>query len=107
MAGKGLSFLEWKPISYLGKISFGIYMYHMLLAYGVRVAAVAIHPSGMSAGLTVAFFVLVFPLTILVAHLSYKYIESYFLNIGHRRFPARQVTAATAPELARPVPAGD
>jgi peptidoglycan/LPS O-acetylase OafA/YrhL len=86
VAGSGLSFLEGKAISHLGKISYGIYMYHMVLAYLARTIIVAIHPLGTSVGLTVAFFVAVFVLTILVAHLSYEFVESYFLSIGHRRY---------------------
>jgi peptidoglycan/LPS O-acetylase OafA/YrhL len=93
VAGKGLSFLEWKPVSHLGKISYGIYMYHMLLAYLARTTIDAIHPQGTSVGLTVTFFVAVFVLTILVAQLSYKYVESYFLSIGHRRYSAKPESA--------------
>jgi peptidoglycan/LPS O-acetylase OafA/YrhL len=66
----------------LGKISFGIYVYHPLLillaGWIVRKLALPYWPS------LVLFFVLPVVLTVIVAYLSYNYFEKYFLKLKLR-----------------------
>jgi peptidoglycan/LPS O-acetylase OafA/YrhL len=67
--------LENRLFKYLGNISYGLYMYHPI---GI-VLALAI---SISIGLTTNWFIypLSFTLTIIIAGLSYKYFESFFLK---------------------------
>jgi peptidoglycan/LPS O-acetylase OafA/YrhL len=67
--------LEQKPIRYLGKISYGLYMYHPIAI------VLALQTSiWLGAPIDVLLYPLALALTILLAGISYKYIESYFLN---------------------------
>ena len=68
-------------IDYLGKISFGIYVYHPLI---IALSALIVAKFGISAPIKVAlffFFVVIF--TILLASLSYRYFEKYFLKLKY------------------------
>ena len=67
--------LENRLFNYLGNISYGLYMYHPI---GI-VLAIAI---SISIGLTTNWLIypLSFTLTIIIAGLSYKYFESFFLK---------------------------
>ncbi|HMS00908.1 MAG TPA: acyltransferase [Anaerolineales bacterium] len=67
--------LEGRPIRYLGKISYGLYMYHPIAI------VLALQTTGWLGSPSDAFlYPLTFALTILLAGVSYKYYESYFLN---------------------------
>ena len=67
--------LEANIFKYLGKISYGLYMYH-------PIAIVLIVNLALWAGLARDLFIypLSFVLAVLIAGLSYKYFESYFLK---------------------------
>ncbi len=75
--------LENRLLNYLGKISYGIYMFHAIMMQMVGFLylkfKVPLKISSLNSILIFNFSVLFF--TILAAHLSYKYIESYFLNL--------------------------
>ena len=62
----GILGAEMRAGSYLGKISYGLYVFH--------VAVIRIVPSPL----------LALPLTIAIAALSYRYLESPFLRLKHR-----------------------
>ena len=84
VAPKRLLNLEWEPLVYLGKVSYGLYIYHMLADYPLRLAFAKLHlvntPNDfLAAGYCI---ILVF-FTILIAHISYRYFESPFLRLGH------------------------
>ena len=71
--------LENKYFNYLGNISYGLYMYHpigIMLAIFLTVAIG--HPTNW----------LIYPLsllfTIIIAGLSYRYFETYFLKFKHK-----------------------
>lgn len=68
--------LEFEPINYLGTISYGIYMYHSIAI----VASIKIlNMVGLNNNWTL--YLLVFALTILICHLSYKYFEKPILKL--------------------------
>ena len=71
--------LESKVLRYLGKISYGLYMYHPICIVIVMTAALALKQT--------SDFIL-YPLTlvtvIVIASASYKYFESYFLKFKRK-----------------------
>lgn len=71
--------LENNVLNYLGKISYGLYIYHPIAI----VLAIAI---GSSIDLTSNWFLypVTLVITIIISGLSYKYFESYFLRLKHR-----------------------
>jgi peptidoglycan/LPS O-acetylase OafA/YrhL len=68
--------LQSKPLAYTGKISYGLYVFHPVCfeLYDVYV----------SKGSLIVDFILSFGFTFLIASLSYKYFESYFLRLKKR-----------------------
>jgi len=68
--------LEFKWINYLGKISYGIYMYHLILI--VVVMNVLIKFNCLN---DILLYTISFLLTILVSAFSYEYIEKPFLKL--------------------------
>lgn len=82
---EGLTHWEVQPLSYLGSISFGIYIFHTHVSYVLRfiiqrwaglLAAIQQFPT--------LYFIIEMALTILVAHVSYRYFEDYFLRMKNR-----------------------
>jgi len=67
--------LEQKPIRYLGKISYGLYMYHPIAIVAALQTSI-----WLGAPVDALLYPLSLALTILLAGVSYKYFESYFLN---------------------------
>lgn len=79
---KPIKILDNKIMNYLGKISYGIYMFHGIVMQFVGFAYLKIIqkfnlPSILDI-LIVNF--LIIAITIVLAHFSFKYYESYFLN---------------------------
>ncbi|WP_269683933.1 acyltransferase family protein [Flavobacterium lacustre] len=73
--------------SYLGKISFGIYMYHTLVMFLVF-PFVNKYVVNFQAGIyyNILLYPLIFIITILFSSLSYKYFESKFIKIKDSKF---------------------
>ncbi len=71
--------LENKILNYLGSISYGIYMYHLMVIPFV----IAVFKSLNNNSILFNFLVYIFSIiiSILISGLSYKYYESYFLRI--------------------------
>ncbi len=72
-----------RAINYLGRISYGLYIYHLLV---VSVMIKAFHFFAPQQQFYTNFLQAVFTLliTILVSHISYKYFENYFLTLKDR-----------------------
>lgn len=68
--------LEGKLIYYLGKISYGIYMYHFIVLIPVLMAV-----SKFNFDNSIIIYMLVFTITIAISSLSYHYFEAFFLKI--------------------------
>ena len=83
--------LENRAVRYVGTVSYGIYLMHML---NVNVAR-RIAPGG-SRGV---IFALAFPATILVASLSFKYFETPVMNLK-RFLPRKDATRPPVPDPA-------
>jgi peptidoglycan/LPS O-acetylase OafA/YrhL len=77
-----------KIINYLGKISYGLYVYHALVIIVVQNSLHFLIPVGEYRFFAVA---LTFLITCMVAHLSYKFIEVKFLSLKSG-FPIQQKT---------------
>ena len=80
---KPIKIMESKPLNYLGKISYGIYMYHVIIMQFVGFIFLKLNvPLKISSLNSIILFnLLVFVFTVITAHLSYRYFESYFLNL--------------------------
>lgn len=79
--GKAVAFVKdvliLKPIRYIGRISYGLYLYHLLILFLLNIAPYQTEGVGTSLWrLTVAAV-----LTFVVAHLSYRYIELPLLGL--------------------------
>lgn len=68
--------LSWRPLAYLGTISYGMYMLHMLCKNAVLKVLGLWGPTG-DGGLVFAFTLLA---AVLVASVSFRYFESWFLR---------------------------
>jgi peptidoglycan/LPS O-acetylase OafA/YrhL len=96
-----------RGLAYLGKISYGLYIFHAFvydLSGPVMVKLLGLKGTmrEMPAGLMLVLVGFSFLATVLVAHLSYRYFESYFLAMK-RRFstfsaPEKNGPAILAPE---------
>jgi peptidoglycan/LPS O-acetylase OafA/YrhL len=74
--------LEMQPFTFLGVISYGLYMYHMVADYFLRVVATRIHFKAFNPVIfTLVYQACLIGLSILIANLSYKYFETYFLKL--------------------------
>jgi peptidoglycan/LPS O-acetylase OafA/YrhL len=78
-------FFNRNPLVYFGKISYGIYLFHPFVSYLFRLLC------ARSAGFLqlirsapVLYFLLLLGLTIVVAHLSYRFYERRFLQLKNR-----------------------
>jgi peptidoglycan/LPS O-acetylase OafA/YrhL len=73
--------LEWRPLRYLGEISYGIYMYHSFVAYGTRFVVMQFCDKSHWLLIFCIHSLVLLGLTILVSALSYRYFERFFLNL--------------------------
>lgn len=72
-----------KALNYLGKISYGVYMYHIIIIYFVLFAFLKV-PFLRDLGDTTAILLInlaVVAITIIVSHISYQYFEMRFLKL--------------------------
>ena len=82
--------LEWEPVVYLGKISYGVYLLHLFVSAAVN--KVANHLVGSHGPkYAVPLFFCYLTITLVLASLSWRYFEAP-LNDLKRFFPYRQTT---------------
>ena len=85
IVSKPLLNIEVKAFTYLGEISYGLYMYHKLADYFLRLIypKLGLHFGG-NTGNILLYSLLQIGLTILIAHFSYQYFEKYFMNLKRK-----------------------
>lgn len=77
--------LEYKPLNYLGKISYGLYMYHnfvLTLVLKLFMLSGWVNVGSITGG--IVYQLVSIGLTIIVSALSYEYFEKWFLGIKTR-----------------------
>jgi peptidoglycan/LPS O-acetylase OafA/YrhL len=91
--------LDNKPMIYLGKISYGIYMIHSIVLQLVGLIYLKKLANLQLSKLTlfVILYGSVLLITILFSHLSYKYYEAYFLRL-YDRFSQRNKPTQSQPQ---------
>jgi len=77
-----ISFLENKILNYLGTISYGIYMFHALAMQFVGLIYIKLNIEVGTSNIQyiLSYTLLIVLFTIIMAHISFKYYESYFLK---------------------------
>jgi peptidoglycan/LPS O-acetylase OafA/YrhL len=83
LAANPLRILNNPFLTYLGKISFGIYMFHSIV---IQLVGFVFLKSILNYdipyyAIIVFYNIIVITLTVLISHLSYKYYESYFIKL--------------------------
>ena len=88
--------MEHRALTYLGRISYGLYVYHFFILWAMRqVVRVVLPDSPDLAGL--ARMVCAFGLTVAVSMASYALIEAPMLRLKDKHFPkTRRTTVASA-----------
>ena len=82
------SILSWRPLTYVGKISYGVYVLHLVTM------RLVVQNFGAAHGLlNVGRFALYLALLLVIAGLSYRWFEMPFLRLKDRAFPARTPSA--------------
>ncbi len=76
--------LKNKSLSYLGEISYGIYMYHMFVIFGTVLFLKKYFIQIYSPWNHVIFYTIIIIFTLLVSAISKHYFENYFLNFKNR-----------------------
>jgi peptidoglycan/LPS O-acetylase OafA/YrhL len=70
--------LDFKWLDFLGEISYGLYMYHMLIVFGLVLVVSKFLPHLPPVVETLVFYVVVTGLSIVVSFLSKRYFEDWF-----------------------------
>jgi peptidoglycan/LPS O-acetylase OafA/YrhL len=85
-----VNFLEFKPLRYLGKISYGLYVYHFpIIFFAARIRGLGVEET-LAKPLTA---VIAFVATFLIASLSYFLMEKPLLNLKERFFKLKMPPA--------------
>ncbi|HMB23561.1 MAG TPA: acyltransferase, partial [Anaerolineales bacterium] len=85
--GAFLRFLDWKPMQYLGKISYGLYVYHApLIWFAGRIRDLGLpEPTARALAALISFVA-----TLLIASASYYLLEKPILNLKDRFFSLKR-----------------
>ena len=82
---KAILKLENRVYKFLGKISFGIYMYHFMLIFGlVKLLNMFFGFNYAGAGENIVLYIFSILSTILVSYLSYEFLEKNFIKMKIR-----------------------
>jgi peptidoglycan/LPS O-acetylase OafA/YrhL len=73
--------LEYKPLAYLGKISYGIYMYHCFTIIPAIYLVTKILGLALNFYSEILICIIALVCTIFIATLSYEYFEKWFLKL--------------------------
>ena len=77
-------FLESSPMRHLGKLSYGLYVFHQpILGFAQDIDRLGVKMSMVKPMAAI----IAFPVTLLIANISYRFIEKPFLNLKDRFFP--------------------
>ncbi|MBV4356168.1 acyltransferase family protein [Pinibacter aurantiacus] len=80
----GILKIKSKLLSTFGEISYGIYMYHMLVIFTI-ILFLKKYLAQMNPVLSnIVFYLVVIPAVLLVSYLSKKYFENYFLSLKEK-----------------------
>ena len=85
--GAAARFLEHRPIAFIGKVSYGIYLYHM---FALHAAAVIVRKSGIPT--TPATFIIGAMIAVAVSAASFYLLEKRFLDLRKRFRPVVTIT---------------
>jgi peptidoglycan/LPS O-acetylase OafA/YrhL len=77
-------FFRWEPLAHVGKISYGVYIFHLPILVLARRNLGAFHTSTFLGGLIV--FAAYLGVTLAVSQLSYSAFERWFLALKNTRF---------------------
>jgi peptidoglycan/LPS O-acetylase OafA/YrhL len=103
-AGRTRRLLASAPLCFLGRISYGFYVFHILIEPLIDLLGAHATHSTSGATYQLARFLLAFPITLALASLSYYFFELPILSLKHR-FPMRSPlppTEHTAQQPAQP-----
>ena len=87
----------WRPLRWLGKISFAVYMFHTMILELMHSLLFGKNPS-LSAAQDLVLVVSALAATLLVSALSWRFFESRIITLGHRT----RYQTATAPSPPSP-----
>ena len=74
------SVFTFRPIVRIGEISYGIYLYHLI---GLHIATIGLSKIGLQEGWYI--FVTYGLITVAISEVSFRYYETPFLNLRHRK----------------------
>jgi len=97
--------LDNRMFDYFGKISYGIYMFHMIVVYATSALFLATSWwRGHEALFFSVYYLLAIGGTLLVSHLSFRFFEQPFLRLKDRRFGSGRERTATRSSGTAPLP---
>jgi peptidoglycan/LPS O-acetylase OafA/YrhL len=77
---------SWKPFQFLGKVSYGIYMWHLLAILAVNLVFPA-PPVGIRAGYYLVYYLAILAVTMVFTMISWKIVEEPLLNLKDKLAP--------------------
>ena len=72
---------QWKPILRLGTVSYGVYLFHMLVA---TISAAILHRAGLTDSASITLFVVVLVGSYIIAEVSFRFYETPFIRLKKR-----------------------
>lgn len=92
--GRGSAWLAWAPLAWVGRVSYGGYLFHALVLWGLA-RTLDLSVASLPVAQRLLFFVVGGALTVLLASLSFRFVEQPL---------ARRWRAGTPRPAARPAP---